>query len=178
MSHEKPLKPLNDCSMDVTPEHDSIILPRINDPQFNPAILLKQREGSLIKDLIDRHSPGNFRQYCSKIGMSPPNFHAILNGDRKCSLETLNKVLSGIKYEARVSTTITIQAMPTGLDANDVYLPPDEESWPFEKTEVEHLDKPQTSDSSLSDQPPTKPTPPQGSLLVDLPEEFFNLHLS
>ena len=175
MNQEEPLKPLKDCSTDVTPEQESIIIPRMNDPNFNPAILLKRREGSSIKDLIDRMSPGNFKNYCDKIGMSPPNFHAILNGDRKCSLETLNKILSGIRYEARASTTIVIQAMPTGLDASVVYSPPDEESWPFDKTEPTPTDIPPPSESSSSDQVPTPPTPQQGFLLVDLPEEFFDM---
>ena len=175
MSQDESLLPLKDCSTDVTPEQETIILPRVNDPNFNPAILLKQREGYSIKDLIDRLSPGNFKNYCDKIGMSPPNFHAILNGDRKCSLETLNKILSGIRYEARASTTIVIQAMPTGLDANVVYSPPDEESWPFDKTETTPTEQPPQSNSSSSDQPQTTPTEPQGFLLVDLPDEFFDL---
>lgn len=173
--NDEPLKPLSASLKDVTPESESLIIPRPNDPNFNPTILLKQREGSLIKDLIDRHAPGNYRQYCEKIGMSPPNFHAILNGDRKCSLEMLNKILSGIRYQALSSTTIVIQAMPTGVDATDAYLPPDAESWPFEGTEVTPTEPQPQPDSSLLENPPTTQTPAQGFLLVDLPDEFLGL---
>lgn len=65
--------------------------------------------------------------------------------------------------------------MPTGLDANDVYLPPDEESWPYDKTESTPTEQQPPSSSSSSDQPQTPPTEQQGFLLVDLPEEFFDL---
>lgn len=172
---EEQSKQLNPSLKDVTPESESLIIPRPNDPDFNPAILLKQREGYLIKDLIDRHAPGNFRQYCDKIGFKPPNFHAILNGDRKCSLEVLNKILSGIRYQAVISSTIVIQAMPTGADATDAYLPPDAESWPFEGTESMITEQPQEPDSCLSEKHPTEPTQTQGYLLVDLPDEFLDL---
>jgi hypothetical protein len=107
--------------------------------------------------------------------MATSNFHAILNGDRKCSLEMLNKILSGIRYQAQSSTTIVIQAMPTGTDAIDAYSQPDAESWPFEGTENIPLETQPQPDSSLSEKPQTEPTPAQGYLLVDLPDEFLNL---
>lgn len=177
MSQNEPLKPLSDCSSDVTPGHETIIIPRRDDPQFNPAILLKRQEGCLIKDLIDRHAPGNFRQYCDRIGMSPPNFHLILNGDRKCSLETLNRILSGIRYEVRVSTTITVQAMPTGPVVNDVFSQQDEDSWHSEETVPTPTESPLVDppESSSSDQAPTTQTHQQGFLLLDLPDEFLTL---
>jgi hypothetical protein len=107
--------------------------------------------------------------------MSPSNFHAILNGDRKCSLEMINKILSGIRYQALSSTTIVIQAMPTGVSATDVYLPQDAESWPLEGMEDIPTETPTPNDSCSSEKPQTEPTLTQGFLLLDLPDEFLNL---
>jgi hypothetical protein len=131
---------------------------------------LKQQEGYSIKDLIDRHASGNYRQYCEKIGMSPPNFHAILNGDRKCSLEMLNKILSGIRFEAQISTTILIQAMPTGETVPTAdYVLEDEESVLDETEPIPSQESPQP-DSSLLVKPQELQKMLQDFPLLELPD--------
>jgi len=65
-------------------------------------IKLTREEGLAIKSLIQENYPHTFPHYALKCGISTPNFYSTLNGERACSLEFLNKVLSGIHYEAIV----------------------------------------------------------------------------
>lgn len=66
-------------------------------------IRLTRQQGSTIKILIQDLYPHTFPHYCQKVGISTPNFYSTLNGERPCSLEFLNKLLSGIGYQAFVS---------------------------------------------------------------------------
>ena len=88
---------------------------------------LKPQDGYKIKDLIDRLAAGNFVDYCKSLNIKPPNFHAMLTGGKKCSVEQLNKILSGIRYEAQISTVLIIQPMNNtpGVDNADYVLDED-----------------------------------------------------
>lgn len=79
---------------------------------------LKRREGYLIKDLINERCDGSLTDYCNLINIQPPNLHSVTTGGKQCSLEYLNKILSGIRYEAQVSTVLVIRPMETtpGVD--------------------------------------------------------------
>ena len=66
-------------------------------------IKLTREEGLALKSLIQENYPHTFPHYALKCGISTPNFYSTLNGERACSLEFLNKILSGIHYEAIVS---------------------------------------------------------------------------
>lgn len=72
-------------------------------------IKLTRDEGGAIKDLIQEHYPHTFPHYCQKTGISTPNFYSTLNGERTCSLDFLNKILSGIHYQASINPEILIQ---------------------------------------------------------------------
>lgn len=76
-----------------------------------------------IKSLIRDCYPGSFQEYCAKVGIKHPNFYATLKGkgSRPCSLEHLNKILSGIGYSVQLSKLVlVIQADQTGRIVPDV----------------------------------------------------------
>lgn len=135
MTQQQPSKSSSGFSKNGVDPFETLVLTRQDETKAKQILLLKPQEGYKIKDLIDRLAPGNYRQYCEKIGMSPPNFHAVLGGGRTCSLETLNKILSGIRYEAQVSFTIVIQALPTGEDVPDAVSALDDDEFVCEETE-------------------------------------------
>ena len=78
-------------------------------------IKLTREEGLAIKSLIQENYPHTFPHYCMKCGISTPNFYSTLNGERVCSLGLLNKILSGIHYQAYISNPeIHIVEIATG----------------------------------------------------------------
>lgn len=66
-------------------------------------IKLTRDEGMAIKSLIQEYYPHTFPHYCLKCGISTPNFYSTLNGERPCTLDFLNKILSGIHHEAVIA---------------------------------------------------------------------------
>jgi len=66
-------------------------------------IKLTREEGLAIKSLIQENYPHSFPHYSLKCGISTPNFYSTMIGERACSLDFLNKILSGIGYEAIVA---------------------------------------------------------------------------
>lgn len=83
-------------------------------------VKLSKEQGSLLKDLITEVYPHTFPHYCTKVGISTPNFYNTVNGERPCSIEFFNKLLSGIGYRATMlSTEILIQEVETGEIVND-----------------------------------------------------------
>lgn len=104
---------------------------------IDPTIQLSEEQGSLIKDLIQEYYPHTFPHYCQKVGIKPPNFYNTLNGRRPCSLEFLNKLLSGIRYRAIITNPeILIQECEIGEIAHDAdYIIPVDGS-PYVDTEV------------------------------------------
>lgn len=102
-------------------------------------VKLTRDEGVAIKSLINENYPHTYPFYCRRVGISTPNFYSTLNGERQCSLEFLNKLLSGISYRAIIlNPTIVIQEIPTGqiVDVAD-FITPDTESLSNEQEEVD-----------------------------------------
>lgn len=102
-------------------------------------VKLTREEGIAIKSLINENYPHTYPFYCRRVGISTPNFYSTLNGERQCSLEFLNKLLSGISYRAIIlNPTIVIQEIPTGqiVDVAD-FITPDTESLSNEQEEVD-----------------------------------------
>lgn len=76
-------------------------------------IKLTREEGVAIKSLINENYAHTYPFYARKVGISTPNFYSTLNGERACSLEFLNKLLSGIGYAAIIADPqITIKEIP------------------------------------------------------------------
>ena len=101
-------------------------------------IKLTREEGIAIKSLINENYAHTFPHYCQRVGISTPNFYSTLNGERQCSLEFLNKLLSGISYRAIIlNPEIVIQEIPTGqiVDVAD-YIIQDTESLSNEQGEA------------------------------------------
>jgi hypothetical protein len=94
------------------------------------SVKLTKEQGSVLKDLIQENYPHTFPHYCQKVGISTPNFYNAVNGERQCSLEFLNKILSGVGYIATVSNPeILIQELEIGEIVQDVdSIIPDTES--------------------------------------------------
>lgn len=102
-------------------------------------IKLTREEGIAIKSLINENYAHTFPHYCQRVGISTPNFYSTLNGERQCSLEFLNKLLSGISYRAIIlNPEIVIQEIPTGqiVDVVD-YIIQDTESLSNEQGEAD-----------------------------------------
>lgn len=96
----------------------------------NCTVQLSKEQGSYIKDIIQENYPHTFPHYCLKVGVSPPNFYNTLNGERPCSIDFLNKLLSGIGYEAIISSPeVVIQELAIGEIVQDAdSIIPDTES--------------------------------------------------
>jgi hypothetical protein len=91
----------------------------------NITFSLTRKDGETIKDLIRAIYPHTFPNYCIKVGVRPPNFYNVMNGERPCTLEFLNKILSGIGYIAELSNPVLhIQELETGqvVNAADLVL--------------------------------------------------------
>ena len=102
-------------------------------------VKLTRDEGMAIKSLINENYPHTYPFYCRRVGISTPNFYSTLNGERQCSLEFLNKLLSGISYRAIIlNPQIVIQEIPTGqiVDVAD-YIIQDTESLSNEQEEAD-----------------------------------------
>ena len=67
-----------------------------------------------IQDVIQDNINYTFPVYCDNVGIAPPNFYAILNGTRQCTVEFLNKILSGINYQVSVETKLIVHPIETG----------------------------------------------------------------
>jgi hypothetical protein len=67
-------------------------------------VRLSKDSGEKVKDLIHEIYNGSFNYYCQKVQISQPNFYTVVNGGRKCTLEFLDKLLSGIGYRAVITT--------------------------------------------------------------------------
>lgn len=109
---------------------------------------LSPENGEVIKDLIRNIYHHTFPNYCARVGLRPPNFYNVMNGERPCSLVFLNKLLSGINYKVELSNPVlVIQAIEIGRVVNDADLAlPEEES----QSSVEEVNK-DILESSLSE---------------------------
>jgi len=151
-------------------EFNSIVLRR-EAQNNNPTVCLKPEEGLQIKRLLISNGRANYARYCKMIGMIPSNFHAILSGKRPCTVEVLNRILSGIRFEALISTTILIQAIPIGEDVIDASYLLDESTSLSDEMVAEELDFESQLDLFLSGKPQEQPKTEQESHLQDTPEE-------
>ena len=98
-------------------------------------VSLTSQEGQEIKSLLFAAGVYNHTKYCKKIGMITSNYHNILSGNRTCTIDVLNRILSGIGYEAHSSTTIRIQPINPGEVVPDVYSNMDEDESASDTTE-------------------------------------------
>lgn len=84
-------------------------------------VKLERQQGDYLKDLIQEKYVYTFPRYCQMVGISPPNFYNTLNGERPCTLEFLNKLLSGIEFEAVLTNPeVVIQELEIGQVVVDV----------------------------------------------------------
>jgi hypothetical protein len=147
---------------------------------------LKPQDGYKIKALIDNISSGNFVDYCNSLNIKPPNFHAILTGGKKCSVEHLNKILSGIRYEAQISTVLIIQPMndTLGVDNADYVL--DEDTLLSDMLENDTTNDPHPvyyppppNYPSITNHPNYPPAPPIANNPIHIPKRDTDLpHLT
>ena len=119
---------------------EAIILHRkTTETQKSQILCLLQSEGYRIKNLIKLKHPGSYAKYCLRIGIKESNFHAVLSGDRTCSIELLERILSGIKYEVLLSTTIILQELRIGQNVDLVSYATVDEEFVSEEMELEPL---------------------------------------
>lgn len=130
---------------------EAIILHRKpKDISKKQTLSLTQQEGYKIKSLIKEVSGfKSFARYCALIGMQEANFHAVLSGDRDCSIELLERILSGIRYEVLLSTTIVLQELRIGQDVTLAFYATIDEEFASEETELETSIPSDQSDCSL-----------------------------
>lgn len=87
----------------------------------NVVLQIDQEQGSILRDLISENYPHTMPHYCRKVGIPGPNFYNLVNGRKPCSLEQLNKLLSGIGYRAIITNPeIRIQEVEIGEIVTDV----------------------------------------------------------
>lgn len=105
-------------------------------------VVLTKDQGDLIKELIEENYVFGFPRYCQMVGIRTPNFYSVLKGERQCSLEFLNKLLSGIEYEAIIiSPEVQIRERATGEIVVDVdYILQENELSLDEKEETDTTD--------------------------------------
>ena len=96
-------------------------------------IKIGRKESDMIKELIADRYDYSFPRYCEKVGIKPSNFYAIMNGSRACSLEFLNKLLSGVGYQVVASTTLTLRRLEAGEAAIDANLAEPDSELPFDE---------------------------------------------
>lgn len=101
-----------------------------------------EAQGELLRDLIQEYYPFSIPQYSRKVGIPTPNLYNLFNGKKPCSLEQLNKLLSGIGYKAIITNPeIRIQELQIGAIVNDVdSIIPDDESLLNESEELDMHD--------------------------------------
>ena len=91
-------------------------------------IHLSRKDGKMIQELISDNYDFSYPMYCAKVGIKPPNFYNIVNGVRPCSVDFLNKLLSGIGYQVVVEQKLTLRRVEIGPDVPDVsYILPGDE---------------------------------------------------
>lgn len=90
----------------------------------NCTIKLTEEQGAQIKDIIREKYVFSFPKYAARVGIAAPNLYDILNGERSCSLIFLNKLLSGVEYEATLMCPeVLIQESQIGqvvIDADSI----------------------------------------------------------
>lgn len=67
---------------------------------------LTRKDGELLKDIIDDHTSGTFKNYCRKVGMTDTNVLGVLHGSKPCSTDFIQRLLSGTTVVLKCSLTI------------------------------------------------------------------------
>lgn len=101
------------------------------------SILLPKKSGKIIKNLIVAQQDLSFPLYCDKVGIRSPNFYSTVNGVRPCSLDSLNKILSGIGYQITPITNLVIQKIDAGETVQDANFTSPEDGLLYEDEEVQ-----------------------------------------
>lgn len=94
-------------------------------------IILSPEQGSEIRSLLEKNIDCRFTTYCHQVGLQYSNVQAMLTGRKKISLDTMERLLSGIDYTVECRTEFVIQKQTT-LDAEDAHSTSLEEELFFE----------------------------------------------
>lgn len=100
-------------------------------------ITLTKAQGDLVRELITDNYPFGMSSYAQKVGIHAPNIYAVLNGERQCTIEYLNRILSGIRMEAKCLISINIQAFDVGEPVEDAHCQLLEGEWWSDETPSE-----------------------------------------
>lgn len=73
-----------------------------------------------IEDLLAEHCNKSISSYCDDVDIKSPNFYAVLSGTRQCTLEFLNKMLSGIGYQVSIEMRLIVHPVDVGEPAPPV----------------------------------------------------------
>jgi len=136
---------------------------------------ISKKVGREITHLITDCYKEGIPNYCKKVGIQHPNFYSTIRGSRPCTLEFLNKLLSGIGYQATLlNPVIVIQELVTGQVVPDVdYVSPVIESQSFESINLLEQTIQISSSSSLERPQENLRTKPDNHSLESL-VEFSN----
>lgn len=89
------------------------------------SVLLDPTQSEALRLLLHKHINCKLSNYIRSVGLEPPNIYAVLSGRRKLTLQTLNKLLSGINLT--VQCQIEFQIQTDGCPAQDAHYPSLEE---------------------------------------------------
>ncbi|GIW60337.1 MAG: hypothetical protein KatS3mg087_1403 [Patescibacteria group bacterium] len=109
-------------------------------PEIEKVVLrLSYEQGQIIKSMIRNKYPHTFPAYCAKVGIKTPNFYPVMSGEKSCTLEFLQRVLSGIGLEAvQLNPALLIQDLETGVVVKPAdWLELEEESFSTEQEETD-----------------------------------------
>lgn len=67
-----------------------------------------------LEELLTSRITRTISAYCDTVGISPNNFYATLAGNRTCTIELLNKLLSGIGYQVSTETRLILHPTEHG----------------------------------------------------------------
>lgn len=88
-----------------------------------------------IEDLLVSNITRTISIYCDKVGIRPNNYYAVLSGRRLCTLEFLNRLLSGIGYQVTAETKLVVHRIDAGPTALNADSTEPEIEWPLNEEE-------------------------------------------
>lgn len=97
----------------------------------NTKIRLKRKDADILREVIAEYFQYSLPRYFEKVGIKPSNGYAVLSGDRPCTVEFLNKMLSGVGFQVTIETKLVLHRIDVGEDAPGVDLQEPEGEWPF-----------------------------------------------
>jgi hypothetical protein len=81
-------------------------------------ILLSPEQGEEIRSILEKNINSRFTTYCTQVGLQYTNVQAMLTGRKRISLDTFERLFSGIDYVVECRTEFVIQKQTTST-AND-----------------------------------------------------------